>query len=364
MDVQAAYRQLHTIPEVSGEETATAEYIACALHEAGYAPCRIGRTGVYADLVVDPALPYIMLRADIDALPIQEASGVACPSTHDGVMHACGHDAHSAMLLTAAAQLRGRALPQNIRFLFQPAEETTRGAAEMLQNDVLPPRCLACFAVHVWPRVPFGTVTTTAGAMMASSDVFRITIQGHSVHCAQRQHGADALQAAVRIASTLPVIEQEAGDEDTILFCGSIHSGASHNIVPDEAELYGTLRTYSPAVRQDIKRRIESACVDAAAEYGTAATVVWDGGCPAVHNSATLIKKLQTALPALRTDAAPTMAAEDFACYLEHTDGVMLWLGIGDTPPLHNETFCVPTDILPQGVSLWETVAGFDWKEA
>lgn len=363
MDALSVYQQLHTIPEVSGEELMTAQYIEGALRNAGYTPCRIGRTGVYADLVVDPALPYILLRADIDALPIQEASDVDCPSEHDGVMHACGHDAHSAMLLTAAADLRGRELPQNIRFLFQPAEETTRGAAEMIASGVMPPHTLACFAVHVWPRVPLGTVTTAEGALMASSDVFRIKIGGHSVHCAQRRHGADALQTAVSIAAALPAIEREAGDEHTILFCGSIHSGASHNVVPDEAQLYGTLRTYSPAVRGEIKNQIETVTADTAAQYGTDATVIWDGGCPAVHNSAALIRKLQTVLPDLRTDAVPTMAAEDFACYLEHADGILLWLGIGDTPPLHSDSFYVPTDALPHGVALWQTVASVDWKE-
>ncbi len=361
MDVLTMFQELHRIPEVSGEECLTSQSIERALRQSGYAPQRIGATGVYADLVQDERLPWVLLRADMDALPIAEHSGVAYPSAHDGVMHACGHDAHCAMLLAAAARLRDRALPQNVRFLFQPAEETTKGAAEMIAGGVMPPQTVACFAVHVWPGVPFGTVTTKAGALMASSDVFRIAIDGKSVHCAQRHRGADALQTAVAIAAALPAIEQTAGD-DTILFCGSIHSGSSHNVVPDEASLYGTLRTYSPAVRRDIKAQIVRAAADAAAPYGTTATVQWDGGCPAVHNSAALIRRLQTAEPTLGVDAAPTMAAEDFACYLEHADGVMLWLGIGDTPPLHNEAFYVPQAILPRGVALWESVAATDWR--
>ncbi len=361
MDVLSSFRQLHTMPEVSGEEVLTSQYVERALQQAGYIPHRIGHTGVYADLVVDESLPWILLRADMDALPIQEHSDASCPSAHDGVMHACGHDAHCAMLLTAAAHLRGRKLPQNVRFLFQPAEETTKGAAEMIAGGVMPPQTAACFAVHVWPGVPFGTIATKAGALMASSDVFRIEIGGESVHCAQRQHGADALRTAVSIAAALPAIEQTAGD-DTILFCGSIHSGSSHNVVPDEASLYGTLRTYSPLVRRDIKAQLERTVADTAAAYGTTATVRWDGGCPAVHNSSALIRRLRVLEPSLSDNAAPTMAAEDFACYLEHADGVMLWLGIGDTPPLHNESFYVPEDILPRGVALWETIASADWK--
>lgn len=159
----------------------------------------------------------------------------------------------------------------------------------------------------------------------------------------------------------MPAIERTAG-EDTILFCGSIHSGSSHNVVPDEASLYGTLRTYSPLARRDIKAQIERTVADTAAVYGTTAAVRWDGGCPAVYNNAALIRRLQTLEPSLIDTAVPTMAAEDFACYLEHADGVMLWLGIGDTPPLHSDTFYVPEDILPRGVVLWETIAATDWK--
>ena len=361
MDVRLIFRQLHMIPEVSSEEILTSRYVEHALRQAGYIPHRIGNTGVYADLVQDERLPWILLRADIDALPIQERSNASCPSTHDGVMHACGHDAHCAMLLAAAARLRTRPLPQNVRFLFQPAEETTKGAAEMIARGAIPPQMVACFAVHVWPGAPFGTVATKAGALMASSDVFRIEINGRSVHCAQRQRGADALQTAVCIASALSAIEQTAGD-DTILFCGSIHSGSSHNVVPDEASLYGTLRTYSPAVRRDIKKQIERTVSEAATAHSTTATVRWEGGCPAVHNSDALIRRLQALEPLLTDDAIPTMAAEDFACYLENADGVMLWLGLGDTPPLHNESFYVPEDILPRGVALWEKIATNDWK--
>lgn len=362
MDVVSVYRQLHAKPERSGEERLTSQYIRQALEQAGYEPHCVGAVGVYADLVSDPALPWLVLRADMDALPVQENSCAVCPSENRGVMHACGHDAHCAMLLGAAEQLRGQQLPQNIRFVFQPAEETTRGAAELIADGVMPKDVLACFAMHVWPGIDRGVVATRAGALMASSDVYDIRIQGRSVHCAQREKGADALRTAVEIAARLPAIEQADGDGNAVLFCGSIHSGNAHNVVPDEASLFGTIRTYSAAVRQKIKSRLEQTVADAAARFGTTARVIWDGGCPSVYNDARLIEQLRTLVPVLDENATPTLAAEDFACYLEYAPGVMLWLGIGDTPPLHNEAFYVPEQILPDGVALWVKLAARDWK--
>lgn len=362
MDVVSLYRQLHAMPEVSGEEHLTSRYIERALEQAGYAPRRIGATGVYADLVSDRALPWLVLRADMDALPVKENSCAVCPSERDGVMHACGHDAHCAMLLAAAAGLRGQALPQNIRFVFQPAEETTRGAAELIAAEVMPQVVCACFGMHVWPGIARGVVATRAGALMASSDVYQIRIRGTSAHCAQREKGADALSTAVQIAARLPAIEEEVGHGDAVLFCGSIHSGGTHNVVPDEASMTGTLRTYSAAVRRDIKVQLEQTAADAAARFGTTAQVIWDGGCPVLHNDGRLIDCLRVLVPELCDGAAPTLAAEDFACYLEHAPGVMLWLGIGDTPALHNEAFYVPEQILPDGVALWMKLASWDWK--
>ena len=362
MDACSIYRQLHKIPELSGQEFLTAQQIEAVLRPAGYEPKRIGDTGVYADLVTDTALPWLLLRADMDALPVRENSGVPFPSEHSGVMHACGHDAHCAMLLEAAARLRGADLPQNIRFLFQPAEETTKGAAELIEAGAIPPNTLACFAMHVWPGIPKGLPATGPGALLASSDVYRIEIRGRSAHCAQRGKGADALQTAVQIASRLPSIEALGEGDGTVLFCGSIHSGSAHNVVPDEASLYGTLRTYRKESRQTIKTALEQDAQKISEQFGTTAHVVWDGGCPAINNCTQLMEQLRQIEPMLRTDAVPTMAAEDFACYQEHVPGLMLFLGIGDVPPLHNPAFYVPEDSLPTGVSLWLKIARHNWK--
>ena len=358
------YRMLHRIPEQSGREYLTSEYISKFLSEYGYAPQQVGETGIYADLIIAPAFPWILLRADMDALPIQEQSNVPHPSKHPGWMHACGHDSHCAMLLDAAGQLLEKKLPHNVRFLFQSAEETTQGAAEAISKGVVPDNLLACFAIHVWPGIPEGTIATRCGALMASSDVYRIHIRGKSAHCAQSISGADALQTAIQIVSRLPQIRATAKNENTLLFCGSIHSGNSHNVVPDEASLWGTLRTFSEEDRISIKNSVSLAANEAARKFGTQAVLTWDGGCPAIDNSGDVIAVLRNHIPGLQEEAQPSLAAEDFAYYQRYAPGVMLWLGTGDTPPLHNGRFYVPEAVLPKGVSTWVDIASQDWKGA
>lgn len=357
------YHDLHQIPELSGQEYNTAEYIFSCLSQMGYTPCRIGKTGVYADLVADAALPWVLLRADTDALPIQENSGLACASRNQGVMHACGHDSHVAMLLEAAEHLKGEVLPQNIRFLFQPAEETTQGAAEMIESGIIPENLTACFAMHVWPGITKGVPFAIPGPQMASSDVYKITIRGKSAHCAQSHLGNDALQTAVSIGAKLPEIKALSEDPRTILFLGSIHSGHSHNIVPDEASLWGTIRTYSPEDRQTLKSTLETTVAEMTEKFGTTADFIWDGGCPAVRNDPGLVSELSRLIPELSTDVLPTLAAEDFACYLEHAPGVLIWLGAGDIAPLHNQHFAVPEELLPMGVSMWLKIAAHRWHK-
>lgn len=364
LPVTKFYRDLHQIPELSNQEFDTALYVEDALRSWGFSPRRVGQTGVTADLAVGEHLPWILLRADMDALPGEEESCAAEPSRHNGVMHSCGHDAHMAMLLAAAERLAGEKAPQNIRFLFQPAEETTQGAAQMIAHGVLPDHLLACFSLHVWPGVPLGRLAVRSGAMMASSDVYRVSISGKSAHCAQAAKGADALRSAVSLAARLPQIKEIAEHPDTILFCGSIHSGNSHNIVPDQAALRGTIRSFSEEDRSLIKAALERELYAVTKTFGTTGELTWDGGCPVVHNSDVLIKEMVSIFPDLMTDAAPSLAAEDFALYQQHAPGVLTWLGTGATPPLHSSSFFVPEEILPLGQKFWESISRWDWAKA
>lgn len=363
MSVVSHYQQLHRIPEVSGQEHCTAQYIIRVLSEAGYIAKRIGDTGVIADLVSGAELPWLILRADMDALPIQEATGLPFASEHPGVMHACGHDAHCAMLLAAAQQLKGKKLPHNIRMVFQPAEETTLGAGMMIGQGIIPENTIACFAIHVWPGLEQGQLFTKPGALMASSDILSIRIMGSSAHCAQSHLGANALQTAVSIVSAFPEIREKAIDKRTLLFCGSVHSGSSHNIVPNAATISGTLRAFSAEDRRNIKQQLEQKSQDIAQMYKTTAVIEWDEGCPMVNNDPELIHQLQECDPTLNADTEATLAGEDFARFQEHAPGVMLWLGTGKTPPLHNNEFYVPEAVLAKGVAAWLNIAAHKWMK-
>lgn len=360
-DTVTYYRDLHRIPELSGQERKTADYIAGVLSALGYRPQRLGHCGVSADLVTDPALPWILLRADMDALPIEENSCAAKPSEHPGVMHACGHDSHVAMLLGAAKALAGQSLPRNIRFLFQPAEEITEGAGEVIAAGAIPADTRACFAVHVWPGVPKGQLVTRPGALMASSDRLELTVTGKSAHCGQQHLGADALRTAVDIAAMLPQLRAKAEDPRTVLFCGSFHSGTTHNVVADRAVLTGTVRTLHRGDRVRMKEGLAAAVQAAAERYGTHAELVWLCSNPALDNDAQLVARLEALGLTASSDVQASLTAEDFALYQAEVPGVLLWLGLGDTPPLHTPAFYVPEDILKVGVDFWCRVAAQPW---
>lgn len=355
------YRYLHRFPELSNQETETCTYLLEQLEKMGYTPKRRGKNGVTADLITDPALPWILLRADTDALPVMENSCVAMPSENTGVMHACGHDSHMAMLLGAAQALVGKKLPQNVRFLFQPAEEVTEGAEEMISVGAVPENTKACFAVHVWPGLPKGQLATRPGALMASSDRLRLTVKGRSAHCGQQHLGADALRTAADIVAKFPEIRALAKDERTVLFCGTLQSGTAHNVVADEAVLTGTMRTFLAEDREQLCQTLQKVSEEIAAGYGTTVCVAWESSNPFVKNDEVLVAELGKLVENYRDDVPATLIAEDFSRFQREAPGVLLWLGTGDTPPLHSAGFYVPEEILPIGVDFWCKVAEFAW---
>ncbi len=361
LEVCAKYRQLHQIPECSGQEEKTSLFIYNALKAFGYAPQRIGQQGVLCDLVQEDHLPYILFRADMDALHIEEQTDLPFKSTHQGVMHACGHDAHVAMLLTAAQYLKHTKCPLNIRFLFQPKEEIIQGAQEMIACGALDKDILSSFAFHVWPNIEKGVVKASRDYMMASSDVFRIVYKGVSAHCAMRDKGKDALQSAVMLYSKFEQLEQ-LGEQKCILFCGELSGGKSHNVVPDEAQMYGTLRTHSFRDREKIKEALLIEAKKCAELHGTQVQFSWESGVPPVKNTPQVVRVLEHLLPASDVDSEVSFAAEDFACYLEHTKGAFCYLGTGKSTPLHANTFYVEDEVLKQGVQAWIKIATYDWR--
>lgn len=360
--VHKHYRALHRIPERAFQEYRTAAYLEQVLQAAGYAPVRVGETGLYADLCADPRLPRLLFRADIDALPVTEETGLPFASETEGMMHACGHDAHAAMLLTAAVKLKDCKLPQNIRFLFQPAEEITSGAKVVIKAGVIPENTIAAFGFHVWPQVPEGKLVAKAGPLMASSTRIQINCTGRNAHCSKRCEGADALLTAARIATRFHEAEAMAENDGTVLFCGKLHSGAAHNIVSAEAELVGTLRSYSERTRELVLARLEQIVREAAEEYGTQAKLNAFAYNPAVINNEELAEKVWGLMPEAIAQYDPSLAAEDFSRYQREVPGMFLWLGAGDTAPLHNGKFAVPEAVLDIGVDGWLKLANHKWQ--
>lgn len=359
--VKKYYQALHQMPELAFHEVKTAAFLQRELKDMGYTPVQVGETGFYADLCVDPKLPWLVMRADMDALPVAEETGVAYVSQNPGVMHACGHDAHMAMLLAAAQQLKNAVLPQNIRFLFQPAEEIISGAEKMVEAGALPENTVAVFGIHVWPVVPKGKLLAKAGPLMASSTTIQILCKGRGAHCGKRHEGADALMTAAQIATRFHEAEAMADGDGTVLFCGKLHSGTAHNIVAEQAELKGTLRTFSPEKRKLVLDKLESVVSETAQSNGTTAQVVYPAYNPAVINPERLAEQVQQMFPDALTDWEPGLAAEDFARYQAVCPGMFLWLGVGDTAALHNGKFLVPQDVLPIGVDAWLKLAKHKW---
>ena len=360
-DLLQYYEALHRNPELSGQETQTASYLLKVLTEIGYTPARIGKHGVYADLCVDAALPWVLLRSDMDALPVAEETGVSYASQNAGVMHACGHDSHMAMLLAAAKELKEKKLPQNIRFLFQPAEETVVGAEEMIRCGAIPETCSAVFGMHVWPGVPKGTVLAKAGPLMASATNICITCEGLSAHCGNRERGKDAMMTMAEILVRAKEVEAMALNDGSILFFGKLRAGTGHNIVASSSVMEGTLRTYYPHTREKMLAKLESIVAETGEKYGTAVEVTYSAYAPSVINPENLALQVQKVLPNAVTEMEPTRIAEDFSLYQEKVPGVLLWLGVGDTPSLHNSKFLVPKEVLPLGVDAWVHLAEYSW---
>ena len=355
------YEYLHAHPELSKQEFRTAEFLVETLSGMGYSPVRVGTTGVYADLIVDENLPFVMLRSDMDALPVTEETGISYASQNPGVMHACGHDSHMAMLLSAAEELKEKRLPQNIRFLFQPAEEGVTGAVEMVAAGAVPENTAAVFGMHVWPGVPKGKVLAKAGPLMASTTTIQIRCHGLGAHCGIRERGNDALMTMAQILVRSKEAEALSDGDGSILFFGKLQAGTSHNIVASDAIMNGTLRTYYPKTREKVLAKLEEIAAQTAAEYKTEVEVIYSSFAPAVFNPEGLTRQVQALLPNVVTEIAPTRIAEDFSRYQEVAPGVLLWLGVGDTPNLHNGKFLVPKEVLPLGVDAWIRLAEHKW---
>jgi amidohydrolase len=364
----AVRRDLHRHPELAFREQRTAGIAADAVRALGFrVRTGIGRTGVVAELG-DDAGPVIALRADMDALPIQESGGAEYRSTVPGVMHACGHDAHVAMLLGAARLLAGRAAqgtlpPGTVRLLFQPSEEasdeTNRSGATRMVEDGAMAGVDAIFGLHIGAHLESGCAFITPGPVMAGSDLFTATVHGRSAHAARPHEGIDAIVLAAHgiLACQNAVARRLAPADQGVLTIGTIAGGFAENVLAESVELHGTLRYFEEAVRAVLQRELRRAFA-IAETLGGRADIALRAGYPPVVNDARTAALAQQAVGAVLGAAAvrpmqPMMTAEDFAILAREAPGCFFWFGAALDPPRehHHPAFDIDESALARGAA-------------
>lgn len=364
---------LHAHPETAFEEHRTAELVARLLELFGVAVEHgVAKTGVIGTLAgARPGGAAIALRADMDALPIQEKNGFAHSSTHAGRMHACGHDGHTAMLLGAAKYLaETRNFAGTVHFIFQPAEENEGGARLMVEEGVLDRYPVdAVFGMHNWPGLPAGQFAIRPGPMMAAFDTFEITVAGRGAHAAMPHLGIDPVVAAAQIVSGLQTIASRNINplDGAVVSVTQIHGGDTWNVIPDSVVLRGTTRSFDPAVRDALEPAIRRVAEGICASLGAGMTLRYERRYPPTVNSAAEAELAAATAASLvggdnvRGDLLPSMAAEDFAWFLEKRPGAYIWIGNGagaDHAMLHNPHYDFNDEILALGASYWARLAG------
>lgn len=392
-------RYLHRHPELSLQEANTARLVADHLRELGIEH-RTGLGGDGRPLFMSPEAlraagiepgpttgghgvlalirgergpgRTILLRADMDALPIEEQNDVPYRSTRPGVMHACGHDAHTTILLGVAEllnQLRDR-FAGTVKLMFQPAEEGPGGAAAMINDGILEdPPVDAAVALHVDSTRRAGEVAISPGPATAAADTFRIVIRGVGGHAAKPQTAVDPIVITAQLVLALQILVSRETDplEAAVVTVGKITAGTATNIIPDRAILEGTVRTYAPAVRDHLERRIAELSQQLASAFRAQAETVYLRGYPAMHNDpelTTLVRQVALELlgPDRVFDREPIMAGEDFAFVAQHVPVCMIGLGVanperGIVYPPHHPRFDLDEDALAVGVRLLTAVA-------
>ncbi len=347
-------RALHRIPELSDQLPETTAYVQSVLASLRCVVTTPIPGGICAWFDAGKA-ETVAFRADMDALPETENTGLPYASTHPGKMHACGHDGHTAMALALAEHVSAHLeeLPRNVLFLFQPAEETFGGAKHLCETGVLEARhVVRVFGLHLWPKLEAGRVFTRPGPLMARANELKIIITGHSVHISRAHEGRDALAAGVDFYQRSAALAASV-PPPRVLGYGKLVSGTVRNAVSGETVLEGTLRTYHEETYRACREGLERIAREVAAESRCAVDLQISDGYPPVWNHEELYhflcRQLGPDAPALL--AEPVLAAEDFSFYQQRVPGVFCFLGVGDTAELHAPEFCFDDEtILPQGV--------------
>ncbi len=360
---------LHAHPELSFREEATAAHLLNELQQIPGLDIRTGvaGTGIVATLAADREGPCVALRADMDALPIKEETGLPYASRNEGVMHACGHDGHMTCLVGAVRVLAKMVdkLPGPVRFLFQPAEEGGGGAKIMCNEGAMDdPPVAAAFALHGWPGLPIGKVGTRVGPMMASADSVNIEIIGQGTHAAQPQHGIDPIVVAAHVITALQTIVSRRLPpyESAVLTLAQISGGTARNVIPESVSIKGTLRTLDAAVREQAMKLIEEITTGTAAALGARAKVKIVVGYPVLSNDAALVDYFDRTVraelgPDVQEEIPVSLGGEDFAFYGQHAPTVLWRHGVarpGEKTmiPLHNPKFDFADEAIESAVRL------------
>jgi amidohydrolase len=376
-------RDLHQHPELSGREFRTARVVAEKLKEYGVDEVveNFGGTTAVVGIIEGKGDRCVALRADMDALPTEEKTGKPYASKVEGVMHSCGHDAHTAMLVVAAkvlCSIKDR-LNGKVKLIFQPCEERSdcAGAARLIKAGVLEnPKVSAIFALHVFPELPTGVVGTKPGPFLASADTFRISIKGKSAHASRPHQGIDPVLIAAQAVNALHHIVSRSINplKPAVLTVGKIEGGFAENVIPDEVKMAGTVRTLDPEVREELPRLIEKTLCGVTSAYGGSYQFTFEEGTPPLINDPkTTYFALEKAKELLGPERVvlieePSMGGEDFAEYLRQVPGTYLRLGVGNKEkgivyPLHSSKFDLDEDALPVGVALLSYLAAAYLKE-
>lgn len=338
-------RELHQHPELSHQEFATTERLTRWLQQADIRLLPLPlTTGVVVE--IGQGEPLIAFRADIDALPIDEAVNVPWKSQRPGVMHACGHDIHTSVMLGVAHQLKQQeaALPGRVRILFQPAEETFDGARQLIDAGALT-GVQAIFGLHNAPDLPLGTLRTRPGAFYANVDRFTIRVLGKGAHAARPQEGIDAIVIASHIVSALQTLPARVFSalDTVILSVTRFTAGNTWNVLPEQVELEGTVRTHNATIREHMPERMTALIQGIASGFGARAELAWITGPPALLNTPewadfALQQAAQSGYRAERAEI-PLMGGEDFAFYLQQVPGAFVSIGSASESGLHHPAF-------------------------
>lgn len=350
------WHTLHRHPELGNQEHFTSKTIEAELRALGLEVRRVLDTGLAAELIGAEAGRTVVFRADMDALPVQEATGVAFASEIPGCMHACGHDFHVTAALGAARLLAERRdrLRGTVRFLFQPDEEGDGGAARLIAAGCLQ-GADAVFGAHVSPELPAGTVGVRYGKFYAASDMFNIAVRGRSCHAATPEKGADALAAAAEMVGAAAALRRELTElfGPTVISVGSLRAGTARNVIADTAAMEGIIRTLGPQARAAAVEALRSRVEEIAAAHGVRAEFERRESYPGVvnqdaataHAEASAVQMLGKDR-VLRIDT-PTMTTEDFGYYLQCLPGSFYHIGVGGDQPLHSPRFLPDEAALP-----------------